>query len=85
MCNYKIDSSTFNDNYASKMGGCIFYDKYKPQLTNTTFDSLNYAPYGPSIAGIPYGIRVVDYTEYPLASGQMYEGKITVEVIDADF
>jgi hypothetical protein len=51
------------------MGGCIYYNKFKPSLLNTTFTASNYAPYGPSMAGIPYGINIVSYTSYPLASG----------------
>lgn len=52
------------------MGGCIYYNKNKPQFMNATFDPSNFAPYGPKIAGIPYGINIVEYTKYPLASGQ---------------
>ena len=37
------------------------------------------------MAGYPYGVRVVSYNEtIEVASGQPYQGKIVVEVIDPD-
>lgn len=52
---------------------------------NNTFATDNSAPYAFDIAGYPYGVRVVSYDKYPLASSQAYSGKIAVEVIDASF
>eukprot|EP00347_Sterkiella_histriomuscorum_P004896 403358673 len=51
---------------------------------NNTFVS-NYAPYGPNIAGYPYGVRVISYDNYSLASGQEYTGSIQVQVIDPEY
>ena len=53
-----------------------------PASENNTFDSSNYAPYGSAMAGYPYGVRLVSFDNYPIASGQSYSGKIVVEVID---
>ncbi len=65
-------------------GGGIAYNKYRPlSLLNTTFTD-NIALYGPNLAGYPYGVRVVEYDKYPIASGQPYEGTITAEIVDVD-
>lgn len=43
----------------------------------------NQAPYGADISGYPFGVRVLTYNSVGVASGQTYNGTITVEVIDA--
>eukprot|EP00347_Sterkiella_histriomuscorum_P018648 403344713 len=66
-------------------GGAISYNKFKPLIyKNNTFEQ-NYAPYGPDIAGYPYGVKVVNYDNYSLASGQLYTGRIQVQVIDPEY
>ena len=44
---------------ANESGGSIYYNKYRPQVySNNSFDTLNYAKYGPIIASYPIGVRV---------------------------
>jgi hypothetical protein len=57
-CYFSINSSSFDLNYASIKGGAIYYDKYKPALTNVTYGIYNYAPYGSNLAGYPYTVQV---------------------------
>jgi hypothetical protein len=54
------------------------------EYMNNTFDLSNYAPYGKEVGGYPVGVRVVSYNKLQLSSGQPYNGKIIVEVVDAD-
>jgi predicted outer membrane repeat protein len=51
-CQFFISDSTFIANSASLKGGAIYYDTYKPFLTNNTFLN-NSAPYGPDLASYP--------------------------------
>jgi hypothetical protein len=44
----------------------------------------NFAPYGPEMAGYPFGIKLISNDQYPLASGQKYLGSIIAEVVDFD-
>eukprot|EP00347_Sterkiella_histriomuscorum_P014612 403360218 len=84
-CQYQIENNYFARNFASIKGGAIYYNKFKPKVyRNNTFVS-NYAPYGPNIAGYPYGVRVISYDNYSLASGQDYTGTIQVQVIDPEY
>lgn len=69
-CNYKISNNSFEGNLALFKGGAISYDKYRPQsYNNNTFDIYNYARYGSQIAGYPFGVKVISYDKYVIASG----------------
>ena len=81
-CSYILGDNTFSNNIATTEGGCIYDNKYLPANENNIFDSSNYAPYGSAMAGYPFGVRLVSFDNYPIASGQSYSGKIVVEVID---
>ncbi|CDW83870.1 UNKNOWN [Stylonychia lemnae] len=83
--NLRIQNNTFTGNVAFDKGGSIFYNKFRPQIyVNNTFDIQNYAPYGKDIAGYPFSIKIESYDTYQLASGQSYNGKIVVSIIDVD-
>jgi predicted outer membrane repeat protein len=55
-CQFSIANSTFSSNSASVKGGAIYYDTYKPFLTNLSFNN-NSAPYGPDLASYPTQIK----------------------------
>jgi len=54
-CSYSIVDSTFSNNSASLKGGAIYYDSFRPNITNSTFLN-NSAIYGPDVAGYPIKI-----------------------------
>eukprot|EP00347_Sterkiella_histriomuscorum_P005452 403356564 len=81
-----VKNSFFRQTRARQQGGTIYAINTNVNITNrnNTFVS-NYAPYGPNIAGYPYGVRVITYDNYSLASGQEYTGTIQVQVIDPEY
>eukprot|EP00347_Sterkiella_histriomuscorum_P022190 403331357 len=44
----------------------------------------NYAPYGLNIAGYTLDVKVISYTQIAIASSQLYQGTILVNVVDED-
>ena len=54
-CVYSISDSTFSNNPATLKGGAIYYDSFRPTITNTNFLN-NKAVYGENIAGYPVRI-----------------------------
>eukprot|EP00347_Sterkiella_histriomuscorum_P013164 403365763 len=53
-------------------------------LDSNIFGENNYALYGKVVASYPIDLRVINYTNYPIASGQRYQGTIEFEIIDID-
>ena len=50
-----LNNVAFKNNTSSKQGGAIYYDLYRPNMTNVIFIN-NTAPYGPNIASYPVKI-----------------------------
>ncbi|CDW76657.1 UNKNOWN [Stylonychia lemnae] len=70
---------------SQQRGGAIAYNKNRPvMIAGNYFDEFNQAKYGNDIAGYPFNVKVLSYTQYPLASGQQYSGTIKVAIVDAD-
>jgi hypothetical protein len=58
-CIFRITESVFEGNQAYLQGGGISYNKYRPiKFFNNTFIK-NVAPYGPEMAGYPFGIKLI--------------------------
>ena len=86
-----LDSITFNGNTASIAGGAIYYDVFRPIMTNLIFQN-NSAPYGNDIASYP--VRIVargdnnndDYHIYlnQIASGQALSNSLVLKIVDYD-
>lgn len=79
---------SFIQNRADKYGGAIYYDIYRPKLTNITFEK-NAAPYGPDIASYPVKVVVLGSNTSAImlndvASGQIYPETIKLSVVDFD-
>ena len=54
-CSYEFDNSTFQHNQAATEGGAVFYQSYKPLMSDLTFTD-NSAPYGSDLASYPVQI-----------------------------
>lgn len=79
---------TFMMNSASRRGGAIYYDTYRPVLNNVTFTS-NSAPHGPDIASYPVkivkaGTNDTQITLDALTSGIASNETIRLSVVDHD-
>ena len=83
-CESRIDNSRFIRNKASLNGGAISYNKHRSlSFFNTNFTN-NKALYGSDLAGYPYGVKLISYDAFILASGLLYQGNISVEIVDVD-
>ena len=73
----------FDENIAFEQGGGIYYNTLEPfEYTNNTFTSSNFAPYGSEIASYPTDIKILEFDPKITASGQVYTGRVVVEVVD---
>jgi hypothetical protein len=73
---------------ATTKGGAIYYNLYRPTMTNVTF-LFNSAPYGNNIASYP--VKIVDAISLStdiiltgIASGQIIPTEIQFMVVDID-
>ena len=87
-CANSLDNVTFMNCNAVEKGGAIFYDVFRPNMTNVTF-SDNTAPYGPDIASYPVkmvinGTNSTSMTLTDVSSGETYEGAISYSFVDFD-
>ena len=57
LCDNRFSNLTFMNNHADNMGGAIYYDSYRPSLTNITYAN-NSALYGQNIASYP--IKIIE-------------------------
>jgi predicted outer membrane repeat protein len=83
-----ITNSLFNFNTARTQGGAIYYDTYRPEMTNVVFAS-NSARYGKDIASYP--IKIVDATTLSsnitlsdMVSGQTVSTDLRFKILDHD-
>ena len=85
-----MDSSTFNKNIAQIKGGAIYYDLYRPELSNNTYHN-NTAQYGSNIASYPIKIKLKgsdqNITRIALdnvVSGQIHSPSFQFDLVDHD-
>eukprot|EP00347_Sterkiella_histriomuscorum_P000456 403375796 len=81
-CDYWIQNSSFQRNYAFDQGGAINYNKNTPRGLDQNTYIDNYAKYGNNMASIPFTIRIVSISKNDTISGQKFNGTIVVEVLD---
>lgn len=84
----KLINVEFRNNRARDSGGAIWYDAYRPSMTNVTFTN-NTAPYGPNIAS--YAVKALLVSDspsesviYEAASGQVHDGELKFRLSDYD-
>lgn len=87
-CRNEFINVTFENMIALDYGGAIYYDIYRPLMTNVTFKN-NTAPYGPNIASYPVKVIRTDinstaFTLDNVASGQTYTQSIELSLVDFD-
>ena len=87
-CRNEFINVTFENNVALEFGGAIYYDIYRPLMTNVTFKN-NSAVYGPNIASYPVKVIRTDtnstaFTLDNVASGQTYTKSIELSLVDFD-
>ncbi|CAI2375821.1 unnamed protein product [Moneuplotes crassus] len=87
-CSTSLTDIIFDSNEATQKGGAIYYDVYRPIMTNITFNQ-NKAVYGENIASYP--IKVVLSEELSdkihldeVASGQIIERVLNMSLVDID-
>ena len=83
-----LNNVTFVNNTASVMGGAIYYDLFRPNMTNVIFKN-NTSPYGPNIASYPVKIILSDSNSTNIAfdnavSGQEQEVDLNFQIVDYD-
>ena len=83
-----VNSLNFTGNSASKIGGAIYYDVFRPIMTNLIFQN-NSAPYGNDIASYPVRIVAQGSNDFQislneLTSGQLFTKGLVLNVIDFD-
>ena len=83
-----LQNVTFQNNIASQNGGAIYYDQYRPEMTNVTFIN-NTAPSGPDISSYPVKVVLtgtnssfINLTN--VASGQTQDVNLKFSVVDYD-
>jgi hypothetical protein len=82
-CTYTVSTSTFNNNVATTNGGAIYYDFFKPTMTDNTFTN-NSAEYGPDLAAYPVRIEIFEVPNQTYVSGQQIELQIKYKLVDFD-
>ena len=87
-CTNSISNSSFINNSAKSSGGAVYYDVFRPNMTNNLFQN-NSAPYGNDIASYP--VRIIaqgddDYqiSIYQISSGQLIANTLILNVVDYD-
>lgn len=88
VCKTELFNVSFAYNTATTKGGAIYYDLYRPEMTNVTFLN-NTAPHGNHIASYPVKIvqAFTNSTKIALndvASGQENDYEIKLSVVDHD-
>ena len=83
-----LNNVTFINNTSSQQGGAIYYDLYRPNMTNVIFVN-NTAPYGPNIASYPVKIVIAnsnttDIVFNDAVSGQEQEVDLNFHIVDYD-
>eukprot|EP00347_Sterkiella_histriomuscorum_P005230 403357394 len=81
-CDYLIENSKFQENYAIDQGGAINYIKNTPRGLDSNTYIDNYAFYGKNIASIPFTIRIVSLSKNDTISGKKFNATLVVEVLD---
>ena len=83
-----LQNVTFQNNYASVKGGAIYYDLYRPVMTNVRFIN-NTSPSGPNISSYPVKVVLtgtnssfINLTN--VASGQTQDVNLIFNVVDYD-
>ena len=56
-CEGDFNMNNFNMNEATKSGGAVYYDSYRPENIESNTYSSNTAAYGPEMASFPYRIK----------------------------
>lgn len=82
-CSYSITGSTFTNNTATTDGGAIYYDFYKPTMSDNTFIN-NTAEYGPEMAAYPVKILAETIPTQTYVSGQSIVSEIKYRLVDRD-
>ena len=87
-CLSVLNNVTFKNNISSRQGGAIYYDLYRPNMTNVIFIN-NTAPYGPNIASYPVKIvlansNATDIVFNDVISGQEQEVDLSFHIVDYD-
>jgi hypothetical protein len=87
-CISTLTNVTISNNYASYYGAAIYYDVYRPIMTNVTFVN-NTAASGNDIYSYPVRIVTAGTTSSQIsidnvASGQVISASLTFSVVDAD-
>ncbi|CDW88778.1 UNKNOWN [Stylonychia lemnae] len=84
-CNYTVKNNKFYGNSAQYNGGVIYYNKYRPDgLLDNQYFPDNRAQYGDDYASFPLSLQVEMINQQEAASGQRYQGKIIVRVVDPE-
>ena len=87
-CSYNISFSSFKNNSAIYQGGAIYYDLFRPQLSENLYEN-NFAGYGPNIASYPIKIKIKDNNSdyirlYDVGSGVKYSSSLELALVDYD-
>jgi hypothetical protein len=87
-CSYSIKNCVFNQSMASKSGGAIRYNLYRPEFNNNQFTN-NTALYGQNIASYPIRMRMGNATANNLMisdvpSGIKYQNILNFSLVDHD-
>ena len=87
-CSYNISLSSFKNNSAIYQGGAIYYDLYRPGLSENIFEG-NSAGYGPNIASYPIKINIrnsnSDFIKlFDVGSGVKYSNSLELALVDYD-
>lgn len=87
-CVNTFTNVVFEDNRATREGGAIYYDSFRPIMTNLTFIN-NTAPYGNNIASYPVKAILSNGTSGSFSisdapSGQEYDQVLTFSLVDFD-
>ena len=87
-CVTNIQNTQFSNNSASIQGGAIYYDLYRPNMSNVIFMN-NKAPSGPDISSYPVKVVLtgtnssfINLTN--VASGQTQDINLRFSVVDYD-
>ena len=87
-CSYNISSSSFKNNSAIYHGGAIYYDLFRPELSDNIYER-NFAGYGSNIASYPIKIKIKDNDSdyiklYDVGSGVKYSNNFELALVDYD-
>ncbi|CAI2382696.1 unnamed protein product [Moneuplotes crassus] len=69
-CSYKLSSVQATQNTASKYGGALYTDMFKPNITNSIFEGNTASTYGTDYAAYPLEIKINSGDLISVVSGQ---------------